>query len=96
MTLKKYGSLRRIIYYKNLNNAVTCQTNITQSPYMCASACPPRKKKLISDAKDGYHSAPLRRGKVRRLRSTFVNSVVTGASVLGKDLSVVVMHTLID
>ena len=77
VTMKKDGSPRRIIDYKNLNNAVPRQTNITQSPFMCASACPPRKKKSILDEKDGYHSVPL-------------------VSVLGKDLSAVVMLTLID
>ena len=56
-------SPRRIIDYKNLNNAVPRQTNITQSPFMCASACPPRKKKSILDAKDGYHSVPLKKGE---------------------------------
>jgi hypothetical protein len=30
------------------------------------SACPPRKKKSILDAKDGYHSVPLQKGEVRR------------------------------
>ena len=30
---------------------------------MCASACPPSKKKSISDAKDGYHSVVLEKGE---------------------------------
>ena len=60
---KKNGSPRRIIDYQNLNNAVPCHTNITQSPFMCVSACPPRKKKSILDAKDGYHSVPLKKGE---------------------------------
>ena len=30
---------------------------------MCASACPPRKKISILDAKDGYHSVPLKKGE---------------------------------
>ena len=47
---------RRIIDYKRLNYAIPRQTNITQSPFMCASACPPNKKKTLWDAKDGYHS----------------------------------------
>ena len=47
VTMKKDGSPRRIIDYKNLNNAVPRQTNITQSPFMCASACPQRKKKYF-------------------------------------------------
>ena len=60
---EKDGSPCRIIDYKNLNNMVPHQTNITQSPFMCVSACPPRKKKSILDAKDGYHSVPLKKGK---------------------------------
>ena len=43
---EKDGSLRRIIDYKQFNNAIPCQTNITQSPFMCASACPPKKKEV--------------------------------------------------
>ena len=35
------------------------QTNITQSPFMCASAYPPRKKMTLLDAKDRYHSVVL-------------------------------------
>ena len=42
-----------------LNDAIPRQTNITQSPFMCASACPPGKKKTLLDAKDGYHSVIL-------------------------------------
>ena len=63
VTMKKNGSPRRIIGYKNLDNAVPRQTNITQSPFMCASACPPRKKKYLLDTKDGYHSVPLEKGE---------------------------------
>ena len=61
VTMKKDRSPRRIIDFKNLNNAVPRQTNITQNPFMCVSACPPRKKKGILDAKDGYHSVPLKK-----------------------------------
>ena len=50
ITMKKDGSPRRIIDYKNLNNAIPRQTNITKSPFMCASACPPKKLKTILDA----------------------------------------------
>ena len=63
VTMKKDGSPRRIIDYKNLNNAVPSQTNFTQNPFMCASACPPRKKKSILDVTDGYHSVPLKKGE---------------------------------
>ena len=45
VTMKKDGSPRRIINYKRLNVAIPHQTNITQSPFMCASACPPKKRK---------------------------------------------------
>ena len=63
VTMKKDGSPRRIIDYKRLNDAIPCQTNITQSPFMCASACPPGKKKTLLDAKDGYHSVILALGE---------------------------------
>ena len=65
VTMKKDGNPRRIIDYKSLNNAAPHQTNITQNPFMCASACPPKKKKSILDAKDGYHSVPLEMGESR-------------------------------
>ena len=39
VTMKKDGSPRRIIDYKRLNEAIPRQTNIAQSPFMCASAC---------------------------------------------------------
>ena len=63
VTMKKDGSPRRIIDYKNLNNAIPRQTNITQSRFMCASAYPPKKKKIILEAKDGYHSVILALGE---------------------------------
>ena len=56
VTMKKDRSPRRGIDYKKLNDSVPRQTNITQSPFKCASACLPRKKKSILDASDGYHS----------------------------------------
>ena len=34
---------------------------------MCASACPPKKKKTILDAKDGYHSVVLEPRKSREV-----------------------------
>ena len=34
---------------------------------MCASAYPPKKKKSILDAKDGYHSVPLEKGGSREV-----------------------------
>ena len=94
VTMKKDGSPRRIIDYKNLNNAIPRQTNITKIPFMFASACPPKKQKTILDAKDGYHYVVLKWGKVKKSLSSFVNLVVIGASVLVKDLSVAVTHTL--
>ena len=63
VTMKRDGSPRRIIDFKNLYNAVPRQTNITQSPFMCASVCSPHKKKSILDAKDGYHSVPLKKAE---------------------------------
>ena len=94
VTMKKDGSPRRIIDYKHLNNVIPRQTNITKSPFMCASACPQKKQKTILDAKDCYHSVVLEMGEVVKSLSSFVNLVVIGASVLVKDLSVAVTHTL--
>ena len=34
---------------------------------MCASACPPGKKKTLLDAKDGYHSVVLSLGEIREV-----------------------------
>ena len=63
VTMKKDGSPHRIIDYKRLNDAIPRQTNITQSPIMCASECPPKKKKTLLDAMDGYHSVVLALGE---------------------------------
>ena len=57
---KKDGTHRRIIDYRRLNDAIPHQTNITQSAFKCASACPPNKKKTLLDAKDGYHSVRIK------------------------------------
>jgi hypothetical protein len=65
VTMKKDGSPQRIIDYKKLNNAIPRQTNITKSPFMCASDCRLGKKKSILDAKDGYHSVVLEKGESR-------------------------------
>ena len=67
VTMKKYGLPRRIIDYKRLNEAIPRQTNITQSPFMYASACPPKKKTTLLDAKDGYHSVTLALGESREV-----------------------------
>ena len=67
VVMKKDGSPRRIIDYKNLNNAIPRQTNITKSPFMCASDCPPKKMKLILDAKDRYHCGVLEMGESREV-----------------------------
>ena len=67
VTMKKDWSPRRIIDYKRLNDAIPCQTNINKSPFMCASACPPKKKKTLFDAKDGYHSVVLAVGESREV-----------------------------
>jgi len=67
VTMKKDGSPHRIIDCKKLNNAIPRQTNITKCPFMCASACPPGKKKSILDAKDGYHSVVLEKGESREV-----------------------------
>ena len=65
VTLNKDGSPRRIIDYNKLNDAIPRQTNITQSSFFGASACPPKKKKTLLDAKDGYHLVVLKKGESR-------------------------------
>ena len=67
VTMKNDGSPRRIIDYKKVNNAIPRQTIITKSPFICASACPPGKKKSILYAKDGYHSVVLEKGESRKV-----------------------------
>ena len=67
ISIKKNGSPRRLINYKRLNDAILRQTNITQSSFTCASACPPGKKKALLDAKDGYHSVVLALGESREV-----------------------------
>ena len=37
--------------------------NIAQSPFFCASACPPGKKKTLLDTRDRYHSVVLAEGE---------------------------------
>ena len=56
-----------LIDYKQLNDAILRQTNITQSPFLCASACPPGKKKTLLDAKDSFHSVVLALGESREV-----------------------------
>ena len=45
VTMNKDRLPRIIINYKRRNDVISHQTNITQSSFMCASACPPKKKK---------------------------------------------------
>ena len=66
-SVKKDGSPRRLIDYKRLNVAIPRKTNITKSPFMCASVCPPGKKKTLLDTKDGYHSVILALGESREV-----------------------------
>ena len=44
VTFKVDGTPRKTIDYKRLNDVSLRQKNITQLPFMCASACPPGKK----------------------------------------------------
>ena len=53
VSMKKDKSPRWFIDYEILNNAINHHANITKSPFMRASACPPGKKKTLLDAKDG-------------------------------------------
>ena len=98
VTMKKDGSPCRIIDYKKLNNAKLWQTNITKSPFMCASACPPGKKNLkrFWMLKTVIIVSSLKKAKVGKYPNSLANLADTGASVLVKGSSVVVMLILID
>ena len=65
--MKKDRLPRRLIDYKRLNDAIPRQTNITQSPFMCASACTPGKNKTRLNAKDSYHLVVLALGESRKV-----------------------------
>ena len=71
VTMKKDESPRRIIDYKSFNNAIPQQKNMTKSPFMCASACPPKKLNTILDVKDVYHSVVLEKGESREVTEFF-------------------------
>ena len=62
---------------------------------MCASKCPPKKKKTLLDAKDGYTSVVLALGENREVTEFLCEFGRYRCAVQDKDLSTVVMHTLI-
>ena len=59
ITLKKNGTLRRTVDYRNLNKASSRQTHHTRHPYHLASDIPKQVKKTCYDSWNGYHSVPL-------------------------------------
>ena len=65
VTMKKDRSPRIIIDYRKLNIAIPRQKNMTKSPFLFASDCPPGKKKFILDTKEGYHSVVPEKGESR-------------------------------
>ena len=59
ITAKKNGNPRRTIDYQHLNSQCKRETHHTGSPFQLALQVPPRTKKTVLDAVDGYHSIPL-------------------------------------
>ena len=56
---KKDGSLRRTVDLQNLSKVILRETHYTPSPFNIVTVVPPKKKKAVLDAWNGYHSAPL-------------------------------------
>ena len=56
ITAKKNGKPRRTIEYKHLNSQCKQETHYTGSPFQLALQVPPKQKKTVLDAVDGYHS----------------------------------------
>ena len=59
ITAKKNGKPRRTIDYQHLNSQCKRETHHTESPFQLALQVPPKQKKTVLDAVDGYHSVPL-------------------------------------
>lgn len=56
---KKDGSPRRTVDLQELNKATLRETHHTPSPFNIVSSIPPKTKKTVLDAWNGYHSVPL-------------------------------------
>lgn len=56
---KKDGAPRRTVDFQALNAASTRQTHHTPSPFQQAATVPPKTKKTVLDAWNGYHSVKL-------------------------------------
>ena len=56
---KKDGSPRRTVDLQALNKATLRETHHTPTPFHIVSSIPPRTKKTVIDAWNGYHSVPL-------------------------------------
>lgn len=56
---KKNGTPRRTVDLHELNKATRRETHHTQTPFHIISSIPPKVKKIILDACNGYHSVAL-------------------------------------
>ena len=59
ITAKKNGQPRRTIDLQRLNSQCQRETHHTPSPFHVACQIPPKTKKTVLDAVDGYHAIPL-------------------------------------
>ena len=60
ITAKKNGKPRRTVDYQHLNSQCKRETHHTSSPFQLSLQVPPKTKKTVLDAVDGYHSIPSR------------------------------------
>ena len=59
ITAKKNGKPQRTIDYQHLNSQCKQETHHTGSPFQLTLQVPPKQKKTVLDAVDGYHSVLL-------------------------------------
>ena len=59
ISAKKIGKPQRTIDYQHLNSQCKWETHHTESPVQFALQVPPKQKKTVLDAVDGYHFMPL-------------------------------------
>ena len=59
ITAKKNDNPQRTVDYQHLNSQCKWETHHIGSPFQLAMQVPPRRKKTVLDALDGYHSFPL-------------------------------------
>ena len=70
VTAKSDGSPRRVVDLQKVNAASSRETHPTQSPWNLVSMVPPRTKKTILDAWNGFHSIPLAKGSRNKTNKT--------------------------